>query len=157
MIEQKKSKIPYFFFAFFAVVFAVDFFHIYLSQKTWRGVVTQDSYQKGLKYNEAIKLASQQKDLGWKMEIKYQKISSKEGKILVKIFDKNSKIIPNANVNLKLKRPTQEGFDFEEKTKFLENFYQAKIVFPLKGQWDVEVLATKGEDVFQEVKRYIIQ
>jgi nitrogen fixation protein FixH len=157
MSDQKKSKIPYIFFAFFAVIFAVDFFYIYLSNKTWRGVVTQNPYQKGLKYNEVLKASERQEQLGFVLEMKYQKLAEKRGEISLKIFDKNSRKITDAKVLLKFKRPTQEGFDFEKEAKFLSGEYSAEIDFPLKGQWDVEVLAQRNGDIFQQVKRYVVQ
>lgn len=154
---QKKSKIPYFFFAFFFVIFAVNIFYIYLSKQSWRGVVTDDSYQKGIHYNETILQAKKQRDLEWSAKIKYQRLDEKTGLLQVKLFDKNSNRIAGANIYANLKRPTQEGFDFKVPLIFSNNFYEAKISFPLKGQWDVEIIATKGEDIFQEVKRYVIQ
>ena len=66
MSEQKKSKIPYIFFIFFAVIFAVNFSYIYVSQKTWRGLATEDAYHKGLNYNQVLEEEKKQKELGWK-------------------------------------------------------------------------------------------
>ncbi len=155
--KRKKSKIPYIFFAFFAVIFAVDFFFIYISNKTWRGVVTENPYQKGLKYNEVLKASQKQEQLGFVLEMKYQKLAEKRGEISLKILDKNLLEITDAKVVLKFKRPTQEGFDFEKEVKFLSGKYSAEIDFPLKGQWDVEAVVQRGEDIFQQVKRYVVQ
>jgi len=155
--QPTKSKIPYFFFAFFAVVLSVNIFYIYLANKSWRGVVTDNSYQKGVQYNEAISLVKEQKALGWKVDIKYDSLGNKSGKLLVKILDKNLRPITNANIRSYFKRPTQEGFDFDVPLIFSGEKYEAKLVFPLKGQWDFNLEITRGDDVFQEVKRYIVQ
>ncbi len=157
MTTPKKSKIPYFFFTFFAVIFAVNFFYIYISQKSWRGVVTEDSYRKGLQYNLALESAEKQKNLGWKMEIKYSNSGKKSGAISIKLKDKNRSQISDAILYINFKRPTQEGFDFTQKLQNFDGIYKSDLSFPLKGQWDFEVVATKGEDVFQEVKRYVVQ
>ena len=155
--QKNKSKIPYFFFAFFAVVFAVNISYIYLANKNWRGVVTDNSYQKGIKYNETISLVKKQKALGWKTDIKYDSLGNKNGKLLVEIFDKNLKPITNANIRSYFKRPTQEGFDFDVPLIFTNGKYEAKLIFPLKGQWDFNLEISRNDDVFWEVKRYIIQ
>ncbi len=156
--EQKnKSKIPYFFFAFFAVVIAVNVFYIYLSQKSWRGVVTKDSYQKGVDYNQVILQAKKQREMAWKVLTKYQRLDEKNGSFGVKLFDKNSRPINDANIRANFKRPTQDGFDFSIPLIFANGSYGAKVSFPLKGQWDVELVISREEEVFQEVKRYIIQ
>ncbi len=154
---QNNSKIPYFFFAFFAVIVAVNVFYIYISQKSWRGVVTQDSYQKGINYNEVILQAKQQKKMAWKVVTKYQRLDEKNGEFGVKLSDKNSAPINDANIRANFRRPTQDGFDFNAPLVFFNGSYRAKVSFPLKGQWDVELVISRGEEVFQEVKRYIIQ
>jgi nitrogen fixation protein FixH len=154
--SQKKSKIPYFFLAFFLVVLLVNISYIYISQSTWRGISTQNSYQKGLQYNQVLQTAKKQKELGWKMKIQL-KNSNKAILILLDLKDKNSRQISDAKVVIEFKRPTQEGADFTQELKFVDGFYWAKINFPLRGQWDFAVIATKDENVFQEVKRYVIQ
>ena len=58
-------------FTFFAVIFAINFAYIYISQKTWRGVATQNSYQKGLEYNKTLEYVKSQKQLEWSSQIKY--------------------------------------------------------------------------------------
>jgi nitrogen fixation protein FixH len=156
-MEQKKSKIPYFFIAFFAVVFAVDFSYIYISQKTWRGISTEDSYHKGLNYNQTILAVKNQKDLGWKMNVKYRNDGNKNGVVIIDLLDKNSVKIRDVKVVINFKRPTQEGFDFSKELKLVNNQYQAQIIFPLKGQWDFEIVVSKADVVFGEVKRYVVQ
>jgi nitrogen fixation protein FixH len=161
----KKSKIPYIFFAFFGVILVVNIFYIYLSKTTWRGLATEDSYQKGLNYNQTIKQVAAQKELGWKLKIKIQPLLRKtlekneprKINLVIQLEDKNLQVINDATISVEFKRPTQEGFDFSQNINFSNGVYQAEITFPLKGQWDFVVLATKDEKVFQEVKRYVIQ
>jgi nitrogen fixation protein FixH len=155
--QKQKSKIPYFFFAFFAVILVVNIFFIYISKKTWRGVITEDSYQKGLHYNDAIKAVNEQKKLGWKMKINYSSSGKNSGSVKIDLEDKNSEKITDAKLYVNFKRPTQEGFDFTKSLEFDGKEYRAEIVFPLAGQWDFEVVATKNYETFQTVKRYIIQ
>ena len=157
MNPQKKSKIPYLFFIFFGVIFSVDAFFIYISQKTWRGVVTENSYQKGLKYNQTIAEEKKQEELDWKMTISFNYFSQNKGVLLVNLQDRNSQPITNAEITVEIRRPTQEGYDFSQKVEFIGGLYEAKINFPLKGQWDFLIKAKKGDDVFQETKRYIVR
>ena len=157
MKGQKKSKIPYIFFVFFAVIFAVNFFYIYISQKTWRGLATDDAYQKGLHYNQILEAEKKQKELGWKMAIYYRNLGENKGVLEIDLKDKNSQKISDAEIEVNFKRPTQEGKDFSQKLKFRDGFFKADIFFPLKGQWDFEIRAVRGEDVFRETDRNIIQ
>jgi nitrogen fixation protein FixH len=154
---EKKSKIPYIFFAFFAVVLAVNIFYIYLSKKTWHGLISENAYQKGLNYNQSLELAKKQKELGWKISINYNPINPNSGVFMVKLFDKNGNPINDANILLNIKRPSQSNLDFSQQLNFSEGFYQAQVEFPLRGQWEIEAVASRGLDIFQEVKRYVIQ
>ena len=155
--EKKPSKIPYIFFAFFAVILAVNIFYIYLSNKTWRGIETEDAYQKGLKYNDTLKAAKDQKELGWKINTTYMPVGPQEGKILVQVLDKNSQLIKGADLVINCKRPVQAGSDFSMDLKAEGIFYKSEIKFPFKGQWDVEIVATKGDVIVKDAKRYIVQ
>lgn len=159
MSEQNKKSgfIPYIFLIFFAIIFIVDSFYIYLANKSWRGVATQDSYQKGLKYNETLEYVKLQKNLGWKFDIKFISLENNVGELKVCLNDKNKKTINDAKIVAKLTRPTQEGFDFEQNLIPQNNCYFAKINFPLKGQWSFEIQAFKGDKILQETKRYIIR
>lgn len=154
---EKKSKIPYVFFIFFAVIFAVDFFYIYLAGKTWRGIVVEDSYRKGLDYNQIFAKAEKQKKLGWNLEISYKKIDKNLLLYTVNLLDKNQQKIKNAKVSLSFKRPVQEGLDFPQDMQFIDGAYIAKVMMPVKGQWDVAIKAVKNDDVFLEVKRYVME
>lgn len=155
--KDKPSKIPYIFFAFFVVVIAVNIAFIYISKKTWRGVVTQDSYQKGVDYNQTLNQVKQQRDLGWKMVPKYTRTGPNRGILSVIVTDSNGAFVDKAEVYVIFKRPTQEGFDTSFPLQNIGGAYSNKVSLPLSGQWDVEIVVTRGEDVFQEVKRYVIQ
>lgn len=155
----KKSLIPWIFVAFFSVIFIVDFSYMYVAEKTWRGLVTDDSYQKGLNYNQTIGAFNQQKQLGWSSEIYYDVVASKSGNLRVKLVDKNGHIIKDATVVANIKRPVQEGYDFSVPLVFNKSTsnYQAKINFPLIGQWAIEIVASKNSDSYQDGKRLIIR
>lgn len=155
--EKKRSKIPYIFFGFFAVIIAVNVFYVYIAKKTWHGLVTGDSYHKGLNYNENIAQAKKQKELGWEVKINYRSVGNLKAEISVILKDRNGNPIDDAQMYINFRRPSQEGFDFVERVDSSTGSYESKVTFPLKGQWDVEVVVTKGTDTFQEVKRYVIE
>ncbi len=161
MADRKPSKIPYIFVVFFAVIIAVNFFYIYLSNKTWRGVVTDNSYQKGLHYNDTLQQVEDQKKLGWRIDLKLKKFGTEEGlfkeKLTVTPLDKNGAFISGANIRITFKRPTQEGYDFVQAIPFDNGVYKAEILFPFKGQWDAEIQVRKDDNSFLDAKRIVIE
>jgi nitrogen fixation protein FixH len=156
--QIKKARfIPYLFVIFFGVIFAVDLTYIYVANKSWRGLATENGYQKGLKYNQTIEYSRKQKSLGWSAKIKYENLTQKSGILEVALFDKNGAAINDAAVKAVLTRPVQEGFDFEIKLPAKNSRYISEITFPLKGQWNVEIQAVRGDQNFQDSKRFVIQ
>jgi nitrogen fixation protein FixH len=157
--KNKYKAIPYFFLFFFLTFITVDIAYIFVAEKTWRGLATEDGYQKGLKYNDTIEAVKEQKQLGWKLQIKYQPSASKIGNLQVTLTDKTGKIIRDAILTANIRRPVQEGKDFSVDLKFNNktSIYQSTIEFPLIGQWDIEIVAKKGDDVYQDVKRLVIK
>jgi nitrogen fixation protein FixH len=156
-MTQQKSKIPYFFFAFFAFILLVNLIYIYVATQTWRGVSVDKSYQRGVAYNQTIAIVKKQKEMGWKVKIKFDNLSKQRGILRVFAFDKKGNLMKDANVVALLKRPTQEGFDFEMPLIFQEKNHQAQIIFPLKGQWDFNLKIESEGEVFYQTKRFVVQ
>lgn len=157
-IKSNKGRfIPYIFFIFFGIIFCVDAFYVYIANKSWRGLYTENAYQKGLKYNETLEYVNSQKSLG----LSFKTSLKNEGKNISILkscfFDKNKNPIKGAKLVAKIMRPTQEGHDFSQDLNYKNNCYEAKINFPLKGLWNVEIIAYKDDKVFQEVKRYVVE
>ena len=155
--SANKSKIPYIFIGFFLVVITVNIGYIYIAKKTWRGVVTENSYQKGLGYNDALKQEKKQQELGWSVDTKINKTGETKATILVGIIDKESRPIRDANVKLFIRHPVQEGFDFTASPVPGGNAYRFEIDFPMKGQWDTIIEIQKGVDKLYLAKRYEIK
>ncbi|MFT5702974.1 MAG: nitrogen fixation protein FixH [Rickettsiales bacterium] len=159
--DQKKTnrKVLLIFICFFSTFIIVDIAYITIATKTWRGLATENGYQKGLKYNEAIEEVKKQKELGWNLKIKYQKKASKSGDLQVQLLDKDNQVISNANLTASIKRPVQVGKDFNAILKFdtKTKTYNSPINFSLIGQWDVEIIAIRNGEVYQDVKRLVVQ
>ncbi len=150
----KFKAIGWIFALFFSTFIIVDIFYIVIAEKTWRGLATEDGYQKGLKYNQTIDAVKKQKDLGWNFQINYQPKSSKVANLQIKLLDKNNQEIKDAKIVANIKRPVQEGLDF---TVELNLAYNSLINFPLIGQWDIEIIARKNDEVYQNVKRVVVR
>lgn len=159
MTENKKSKIPYFFFAFFALFITVDIVYIYLAESTWRGTVTENAYEKGRKYNQTLLKDKVQQNLGWAGKLSSKSIAKEKAVVIFELKDKNGKFIDNAKITINLIRPTQTGFDFKEELILDQKSknYQKLIKFPMKGLWRVELEATSGENIFQYVERIVVE
>ena len=81
---------------FFSTFIIVDICYIIVAEKTWRGLVTENGYQKGLQYNQTITAVNEQKKIGWDLQMKYQPTGNKSGNLQIKLFDKNKQEIRDA-------------------------------------------------------------
>ena len=155
----KKTNIVWFFAIFFSTFIIVDICYIVIAEKTWRGLAIEDGYQKGLRYNQAIDIVKKQQKLGWKLQIDYQSGGKGIGDLWVKLLDKNNQSINGANITANIKNPIQDGMDFIINLKFNPSAraYKSSIQFPQIGQWDVEIVARRDKDLYQDIKRLIIR
>lgn len=156
MKANKKSKIPYFFFAFFATFITVDSVYIYLANKSWTGTLIQNPYQKGLNYNQTIQQSKKQKQLNWQIKTNIESLGNKTAILTINLSNSSLKTIKNAEITAKFKRPTQEGFDFTKKILFNNKNYSKTIKFPLKGQWKIELTIKKDNNIFKSSQKKII-
>ena len=69
---------------FFAIVFAVNAYFIRMALSTHTGVVANEPYRKGLKYNERIAAAKRQESLGWMDDVAF---SSDGRRIVISLRD----------------------------------------------------------------------
>lgn len=156
--KNKAGLIPYIFVAFFATFITVDIVFFVIANHTWRGLQTEDGYQKGRNYNDTLEKVKQQKSLGWKLKAKLEQNGvANFANLKVCALDENKKPIINAKVLVKLSIPVQDGFDFQQNLIEENDCYKTKISFPKKGQWDFEFVVVKGPKAYQSVKRYIIR
>lgn len=93
--------------AFFAVVFAANAYFITVALSTHTGVVANEPYRKGLKYNERIAAAARQDSLGWTHQMT---LAPDAGQLAVDIKDGAQKPIGGLAITATIGRPaTSQG------------------------------------------------
>jgi nitrogen fixation protein FixH len=141
------------FLAFFGVIIAVNGAFIYLSQKSWVGLETEDAFRKGVKYNQQLSKMREQNRRGWHMKLERQLMP--EGFILTaRPRDKNGEPLTNLVLSAELKRPTHTGEDqtfiLEEKSPGLYRGANARPV--ARGKWYLFVTAIQNDKIVYRSK-----
>lgn len=151
-METKKSPWPKVIIAFFAVVFSANGFLIYQAISGFDGLIEENYYEKGLKYNEVIQ---QEKRLGWRIELSFTDDlkASSANKAKVVIFDKAGIPMGGAKVKVVLRRPATDRFDKEFDLVPSGCAYHGTISVPTNGLWDLNVKAEKGNDGMEKTFR----
>ena len=143
MKSPKDKWIPWCFVIFFAVIAILDGIFVYMAVSTQTGVVTEHAYEKGLAYNDVLAEAASQPD--------WQQIASFEDGILIwQLADEKGAPITNAAVTARIKRPVQDGYDFDITLIHTNNgMYKAPLDLPLYGRWQANLSSTWNEQTFR--------
>ncbi|MGE0754327.1 MAG: FixH family protein [Alphaproteobacteria bacterium] len=151
-MQPRDKWIPWYFVVFFLLLFILDGIFVYLALSSHRGVVTEQAYQKGLQYNETVEAANQQAALGWQGAITHE-----NGAVLFALRDAQETPISKARVTAYFSRPTQAGSDFSLTLDSLQKgLYGKTVSFPVKGQWDVKIVATWNQQQYQQRRRILV-
>ena len=136
---------------FFVTIAILDGFFVYTALSTHSGVVTKNSYEKGLNYNDAIEQAEISKDLN--QQIIFQDLENLKAEIVYSIDADIEEAI------VIVKRPIEQGKDFESKltSNNSNNNYSAIISFPERGNWDLLVIAKAKNAEYRKKKRIFIK
>lgn len=129
--------------AFFGVVFVVNGIFAYLATNSWRGLETNDAYQKGLDYNDTLARADAQRALGWRVDITLD-----GARPVLRLVDKAERPLDGFEVTGVARRPVDERAD--RTLAFVgrgDGVYRSDVVLTEPGQWDVriEVARRDGE------------
>ena len=144
--------IPWVFVGLFGIVLIANGTMITVAISTFTGMETTSAYKKGIDYNERLAAAAAQDALGWQGAVEAEKLDDAgQMAIAFELRDKDGAPIVAADVNARIDRPLQDGF---EQVIALEELgsgrYAADVGLPLKGQWEILV------DAHARGKRYQI-
>ncbi len=150
---------PYIYVGVFGVVLAVNLIFMYSAIHTFTGLSTEQAYDKGLRYNEEIAQAKQQEKLGWTVtsEVRAKESADKarhSADIVVTFLDRDGKPVTGLSGNAAFVRPTSEGHDSAVSlAEQGQGRYLAAAALPLGGQWQLEVIARRGDLSYQFAQR----
>jgi nitrogen fixation protein FixH len=130
---------------------------ITLSIATSPGLVVDNYYEQGRQYEQnAIKLLAARNGLRWetKLDVPEQVFVNQTGTYRFSAVDSRGLPLADAQVDLVAYRPSDAAADF---TTRLEEIgvgrYQANILLPLPGVWDLNLRIIRGEDHLEVTQR----
>jgi len=151
---RKSDKyIPWIIVGFFAVLFAWDGYFVYLATSTHTGVVEDNTYNRGLNYNETVAAAEAQQALGWESSVKYDET----GLLTVAVKDAEGEALTGATIKAYFFRPTQAGHDFLADLNEAEAGTYNLVRKPSVGQWEVRIFVAWKQQRYQTTTRILVQ
>jgi nitrogen fixation protein FixH len=138
----------------FFIIISVNLTMVTMALDSWRGLVTTDSYEKGLAYQEAIDAEKREEALGWSVDLSVDHPQPKRADVLIQVTDDQGQPLDADRVRVAFVRPTQEGYDSLHTLTALGGGKFAKSVqLPLKGLWELRIEAEKGQDAVRVSRR----
>jgi nitrogen fixation protein FixH len=133
------------FVAFFGTVFAVNFVMLRLATGTFRGVVTDSSYQASQRFNQVAQEARDQAARGWSIDTSVTRLG--EGTEIVLVAkDAEGRPLDDLSGRIQLTHPADKRLDRDTTLRPLRGGrYAASLEGVPAGQWDV-VLTLERED-----------
>ena len=125
----------------FGIVLGVNAVFIIYAVTSWSGLSVEQPYDRGIRYNQVLKVDRAELALGWSVQGSYD-----GRRIQATISDRSGAPIEGATVTARLERPTHEGADQERPLSPTgSGSYEGSATVPLAGQWDLRIIATRGE------------
>lgn len=149
---------PWVFVAMFAVILAANGIMMAFAFTSWTGLETLGAYDKGIAYNRTLEAARAQRALGWQVESKIISTGGQGVRIEISLRDRQGAAVRLDRVRARLIRPTHSGHDTTVTlAKRAAGRYGADLVLPLRGQWDLLILAEHPGGVYQARRRVVIE
>lgn len=126
---------------------------VYVGIQSFDGVVTDNPYEKGLRWDEEKK---QEEDTGWSVDIRGGGFTTGENILQVSVRDRAGGPLPDAVVVATVSRPSTSEYDRDYPAVKLGNgLFQAPVSLPLYGYWDIKIhVAGSGHNAVYEKRIY---
>lgn len=127
---------------------------IIVGVKSFDGIVTENPYETGLRWDDARK---KMRDLGWIIEIQNEKFITGDNDVSISVFDKNKIPLSLTEIALSISRPATEKYNKEfDIIQIRDGVYSARLNFPLFGFWDIGIrVSNGGDELFFEKKVFV--
>lgn len=148
---------PWIFVGGFLVVVSVNAAMLYFSTSTFNGLETRHAFEEGNSYNALIAAEEKQKTLGWSVQLGVDSAdlganasAMRLARVTLTTKDKDGAPIEGLDVQVQIRRPTQDGFDQSVSLDPVSpGFYARTVELAMPGQWEVRLVARRGQESYR--------
>ena len=150
--------IPGLFVLGFLIVTAVNGVLIFAAVDSFSGLETDNAYEKGIHYNQALAAAAVNAQTGWHAEPSVTTGSDGLRQLDVLITDRAGMPVTALAVEAFLVRPTNAGMDTVITLQGQgAGHYAAHFKPNGLGNWELRLMARRGESAWQQTQRIFLQ
>lgn len=123
----------------FLVVMIANGALVYFAMSSWPGLAYENASERGRKFNQVLAEEEKESALGWRFDVGYI-----DGRVVVAAYGRDGRSLTDLDLSGTLVRPL--GGAVNRKLEFRSSGpgrYEATVELPLKGQWEVRLLAER--------------
>jgi nitrogen fixation protein FixH len=151
-------RVPMLFVAGFLLVIAVNGALIFFAEDTFSGLETDNAYERGLDYNRALAADAAQERLGWRFQAAISGDAGTRRTLHVQLTDRDGRRLEGLALEAYLVRPSNAGMDLSLTPRATgDGAYAAEFTLPAPGQWDLRLVARRGDIAWQHSERLFVK
>jgi len=144
---------PYFIFGLFIFAIVVNIAYVIVANKTWRGIFTENSYEKGINHNKILNKVKEQKKLGILINTNIKKKYNNSFNLETYLKDKDNNFVEDFKVIYLFRYLPDSAFDFNVNAENDDKiFKRASVILNKSGDWEVETAVSYQDLVVQDVR-----
>ena len=124
---------------------------VYFAMTSWPGLAYENASERGRKFNRVLAEEEKESALGWRLDLRYS-----DGAVIVDARDRDGQALVDLALVGTLVRPL--GGTDDRKLEFRPagpGKYEAIADLPLKGQWEVRLVADRMGDRSHSATRFV--
>ena len=156
--RRRRSLIPLVFPAAMLPVFVANGLLVYFALHSMPALVAGHPFEDGRTYNRELEAAAKQTVLGWTATLEAPRTANVADRIVFAVLDSADAPITGLVVALRIWRPV--GSEGDLRVALVEvapGRYAAPVTIPEPGQWQFDIVATRGDEEFVLGKRIVVQ
>ncbi len=126
---------------------------VYFAMTSWPGLAYENASERGRKFNRVLAEEEKESALGWTFGLRYS-----DGAVIVDARDRDGQVLVDLQLAGTLVRPL--GGTDDRKLEFRPagpGKYEAVAELPLKGQWEVRLVADRMGDRSHSATRFVVR
>jgi len=123
---------------------------IIVGSQYFDGLVIDKPYETGLMWDQK---RHENEGTGWKADIINSGFVTGRNKLVLSVRDRSGNTLTDADVSIKISRPSTRQYDGISKATRSAGFYKAMVMFPLYGYWDLKVVILKDRKQYDFEQR----
>lgn len=143
--------------AFYFVIFSANGLLVFFAINTWPGLTTEDSYKKGLAYNQTIDAATRQSALGWQSDVTVDAAAGTDKVVTIRMTGEANTSISGLVLTAKAERavgdPATQIITLNETAP---GTYSGTFKSLTEGRWIAEINAVGPNNAIYRMKHQVM-